>query len=282
MLALRGEQAGALELRDLPAHGLHGEAEIVRDVGAAHRDLDDGGLVGLLADAIRQHDEERGDALGRGLAAQEQHPIEGAVEGLGGVLEQPPLQMRPSVHALAQAVLIEHAELDPVHRLGERRVLPRQHRAEEIPAEEEAGDLLAAVGQELEELDRAAEDVGDLTDAGVLLDDEFARLEDLVRRHGVELLQLRRTEHGTERGLTDAADRAAARRHLLEPQATLLGGGTTHSHDSIRATESTLGSTVLSCARMPRPARAAGSRAAASIGRGGGSAAVVVLRHKVA
>ncbi|MEI9891828.1 MAG: hypothetical protein WDN45_16295 [Caulobacteraceae bacterium] len=128
---------GRLELGEGARHGLDGQAEIIRDVLARHRQVE-----GVAADALAEIQEEGGQPFAGGVTAEQEHVRLGALKlleqgadrGLGALFVQ-------------EGVAAHHLQGGLSHRLGPKRVPILAVQAEDVAAGVEFDDLAAAVRQ---------------------------------------------------------------------------------------------------------------------------------------
>ena len=206
-----GDAAFLAQAGEAAADGFHGQAQVIGDVGARHRQDDFGVVLALATTALRHVDQEAGQPLHRIQAGQRHQVAAGGVQLDAGAFQQFALQLRVVV---AQAAHVGHRELAQ-GAVGDGfdgvLVVRGARKTDEVARHQEAGHQPAPVGQQADAAQRALGHREHAAPGFAFAHQRFAGHQaDIVgqRFHRMRLLHRQGGAHGQ---VPDQAATAAAR-----------------------------------------------------------------------
>ena len=212
MVGQQADDAVLLQLGEGAADRFRRQAQVIADVRTAHRHRHRVVRLSALLGALAQHEQEGGDLLPRGLAAQQQHLILRRRQLVAGDAQQALLDLGQALHQVFQLLARETAQQAGRHRLGAEGVGVLGGQAEEIPRKEEAGHLAPPVGQQLVDLQGAGGEIIDVARLFALVEQRPARVQLDGGHERRDLSQFLRIERRTDR---HAAHRTGGTRRVL-------------------------------------------------------------------
>ena len=144
----QGDEPILLQLGQCPGHRLDRQAEIVGDVASGHWQPD--GALLLRTGLLRHQEEEARDLLRCRLAAEQEHLVLGGAELVGGDGQDALCKARHFIDETVESRALVTAERDLRDRLCRIDADALRREAEKLAGREEAGDLPATIGKNLQ------------------------------------------------------------------------------------------------------------------------------------